>query len=258
MIRVIAERLAIAALLTGLACGSNAHGEDSVQERLSSDRLGRIETGTYLAGEKIGFELDPAGDGYLLRFDDSPEVFVLHTDNASMGGRVLKYDSGETALQVSGWGGITLYTDADPAGLPAVRTGDSVTPMPAATSIADVQNAAQDDAQHLAFVRRLNLAFGADWSSLAADAGARSLALEALENVARGLDRFGRSAQGHDALAHRVNTVMLAIAGRPTVTLDGKKLMVTFDPGSGYEGCASSRAISRALVALLAARQKQN
>jgi hypothetical protein len=50
---------------------------------------------------------------------------------------------------------------------------------------------------------------------------------------------------------------MLTIAGRPTVTLKGKKLMVTFDPGSGYEGCASSRAISRALVTLLAARKTQ-
>ncbi|HEY2445891.1 MAG TPA: DUF4908 domain-containing protein [Rhizomicrobium sp.] len=254
MIKVIAGLVTIAALSIGLG----AHAEESFQERLSSDRLGQIEPGMYLAGDKVGFQIDAAGDGYLLRFDDSAEVFLVHVDDAPMGGRVLKYDSGETALRVSGWGGITLYTDTEPEGLPAVRTGDSVKPMAAPTSVADVQNAAQDDAQHLAFVRRLNLAFGADWNALAADASARAFALEAMENVARGLDRFSSSAQGRDALVRRVNTVILAIAGRPTVTLDGKKLMVTFDPGSGYEGCASSRVISRALVTLLASRQKQN
>ncbi|HEY6578281.1 MAG TPA: DUF4908 domain-containing protein, partial [Rhizomicrobium sp.] len=112
--------IAGAALLLGALDVQGARATESVESRLSSDRLGSIASGTYLAADHIGFALDAAGPDYLLSFDGSPEIFVLHADNASLGGRVLKYDSGETALQVSGWGGVTLYTDAYPAGLPAV------------------------------------------------------------------------------------------------------------------------------------------
>ncbi len=258
MIRASVGIFAGAALSLALVATQSATGQDSVQARLSSDRLGYIESGTYLAGDRVGFVLDAAGRDYLLRVNGSPEIYVLYADSASLGGRVLKYDSGETAVQVSGWGGITLYTDADPAGLPAVRTGDSVAPTPPAASISDVQNAVQDDAEHFVLVRRLDLAFSPDWSALADDGRARALVLDALENVARGLERFGRTLHGRNALARRVSKVALAIAGRPAVTLNGRTLMVTFDPTRSYEGCASSRAIAQALGMLLSIPQKQS
>jgi hypothetical protein len=246
------------ALLTISLLAGGAWGQDSFQQRLSDDRLGYIESGAYLAGDRVGFAIAQSGSDYLLRFEGSPEVFVLHPDNASLGGRILKYDSGDTALQVSGWGGITLYTDSEPAGLPAMRVGDSAVPAPASASVADVENAAQDDAQHLAFARRLDVAFSANWNTLAENASVCPLALDAMENVARGLDRFGKSARGHEALLRRVNTVTLSIAGAPTVALNGKALVVTFDPSRGFAGRASSRAIARALGTLLAVSQKQS
>ena len=175
-----------------------------------------------------------------------------------MGGKVLRYDSGETAVQVSSWGGVTLYTDSQPAGLPAARTGDSSIPEPASASIAELENAAEDESAELARERHLDVAFSADWNGLEANSSARALALDALDNVARALDRFGRGAPRRNALARRISTVTLMIAGRPTVTLNGKALTVTFDPGQGYEGLASSRAITRALESLLPASQKQS
>lgn len=245
-------------LLTASLIADGASGQDSFQRRLSGDRLGYIEPGMYLAGDSVGFAIDQAGPDYLLRFDDSPEIFVLHPDKASLGGRILKYDSGETALQVSGWGGVTLYTDANPGGLPAMRVGDSTVPPPQTASVADVENAAQDDAQHLAYSGRLDVAFSADWNALAENASMCPLALDAMDNVARGLDRFGKTAKGHDVLTRRVRTVTLAVAGAPTVALSGKTLVVTFDPSRGFAGRDSSRAIARALSTLLAVSQKQS
>jgi len=258
MFKPFARDLVGAALLLSLFSTSAARSQDSFQERLSSARLGYVEPGTYLAGDKVGFAVDAQGDHYLLRFNGSSEVFVLYPDSASLGGRVLKYDSGETALQVAGWGGVTLYTDDDPDGLPAVRTGDSVLPVPEVASVARVEDAAQDSAEHLADVNRINLAFSADWNALAASAPACAVALDAMENTTRGLDRFGKNARGRDALARRVSAVMLSIAGRPAVGLSGKTLVVTVDPSRGYEGRASSRAITRALGALLSVPQKQS
>jgi hypothetical protein len=222
-----------------------AVAQDSLEERLNSDRVGYIEPGNYLAGDRVAFSIDAAGQNYYLRLDGSPEVFVLYQDRVAMGGRVLKFDSGETALSVSGWGG----------GLPAERTGDSTPPslMPASTQ--DIQSAAADEAQHLSYTRRLNISFTANWSALSGDLSARSLLLDTMENTARGIDRFSASGAGHDALARRVESVAFEEASRPTITMNGRTLVVTFNPRHGYIGRASSRAIDRALGKILSAQR---
>ena len=225
--------------------------QDSLEQRLNSDRVGYIEPGTYLAGDRVGFNIDAAGQNFYLRFAGAPEVFVLYQDRVAMGGRVLKYDSGETALSVSGWGGVTLYVSSAPAGLPAERTGDSSPPSPMPVSIQDIQSAAADEAQHLSYTRRLSLSFTANWNVLSGDGPARSFALDTMENTARGIDRFAASAAGRDAFAHRVETVAFEEASRPTITLNVRTLVVTFNPARGYIGRASSRAIDRALGKIL-------
>jgi hypothetical protein len=229
-----------------------------MQARLSSDRLGHVEAGTYQAGEKAEFELGTSGSSYLLRCNGSSEVFVLTPDSAPMGGRVLRYDSGETALQVSGWGGVTFYTDADPEGLPAVRTG--VTPiftLPA-VSADDIRVAGEDLAEAIERVHRMNVAFSVDWSSVPDTSSARARVLDAMENIARGIERLGRSVRWRQALSRRISEVLVAKGGTPAVKLSGKTLLITFNPESGYEGRASSRAIASALGTLLGAPQKQS
>ena len=150
-----------------------------------------------------------------------------------MGGRVLKYDSGEVAISVSGFGGVTLYVSSVPQGLPAERTGVSMPPSLPPVSLQDVQGAAADEAQHLSYTRRLNVSFTANWGMLANDPPARAFALDTIGNTARGIDQFAASAAGHDALARRVNLVSFEEGGRPTITLNGRTLIVTFNPGRG-------------------------
>jgi uncharacterized protein DUF4908 len=251
--------LAIAAnVALALAClaAPAAHAQDSVEERLSFDRLAPIVPGVYVAGDRIGFSLDASGGEFLLRMDGTPEVFVLYPTRASLGGRVLKFDSGETAMLVAGWGGMTLYTDAQPGGLPAVRTGDSVPPSPPSVSLSEMQAAAGDDGQRLGYVRHLNLSFTADWNALASDSTMRTFAYDAMENAARGLDRFAAFGPAREALVKRVNAVSIQTNSRPTIALNGRTLVVTYNPGRGFEGRASSRAIAHALSTLLSVPQK--
>ncbi|HEV2561374.1 MAG TPA: DUF4908 domain-containing protein [Rhizomicrobium sp.] len=236
-----------AAIAVALTLAFPARAQMPLASRLSMEKLGDIESGAYQAGDDVKFTLDSDNGNFLLRFEGDPEVFVLYTDRASMGGRVLKYDSGETALQVAGWGGMTLYTDRDTGGLPAVRTGDSVPPAPPEISLQDMQNAASDEAEHLAYMRGLHLDFTADWNALANDDGLRALCFDAMENTARGIERFTASAAGRQTLAHRVNTVLIARGAKPMVGLKDKTLTATFNPARGYAGRASSRAIARAL-----------
>ena len=123
-------------------------------------------------------------------------------------------------------------------------------------SIGEIQSAAADEAQHLSYTRRLNLSFTANWNALSGDGGARVFALDTMENTARGLDRFAASPAGHDAFARRIDTVAFEPASRPTITVNGRTLVVTFNPGRGFVGRASSRAIARALGNLLSVQQQ--
>jgi hypothetical protein len=245
------RRLVWLPFLLAFAFPLAASAQDSLEQRLNADRVGYIAPGTYLAADRVQFTLDAAGQNYLLRLAGSTEVFVLYQDPAAMGGRVLKYDSGETALRVSGWGSITIYVSSAPGGLPAERNGDSSPPSPTSVSIQDIQNASVDEAQHLSYTRRLNLGFSANWAMLASDPTARFFALDTMQNTARGLDRLALSSAAHDALARRVDTVAFEEAARPTINLSGRTLIVTFNPARGYVGRASSRAIARALGRLL-------
>ena len=240
------------------ASASAGYAEQLLGEKLYADHVGGIEPGNYSAGDNVHFTLDPYGDRYLLRIANQPEVFVLHTDRASLGGRVLKYDSGGTALQVSGWGALTLYTDEQPAGLPAVREGDSTPPLPSPISLPDIQNAAQDEAQHLAYSHQLHIGFTADWNSLGGDANARSLVFDALQNTTRGFDRFASRDDGRNALAQKVSSVRLVLGKASGVLLSGKTLVVSVDAGHGYVGRASSRAVAQALSRLLSVKQVAN
>lgn len=253
-------RVAIAGtcLLIGTSLVCAAGLGQSLQARLSSDRLGHLEPGNYQAGEKTEFELATTGSSYLLRCNGSPEVFVLTPDSAPMGGRILRYDSGETALQVSGWGGVTFYSDANPGGLPAVRTGIVPEFFLSSVTAEDIQAAADDLADAIERTHRVNLVFSVDWSSVPDTSSARARALDAMENIARGVERLGRSLRLRQILSHRISEVLVAGGGTPAVKLSGKMLLITFNPEAGYEGRASSRAIASALGTLLGTPQKQS
>jgi hypothetical protein len=241
---------ALLVLLGGVSVGL---AQDDVGARMSLERIATIRTGTYAAGDQIRFSLDRYAAHYLLRFDNEPEIYVVYADHGSLGGQVLKYDSGATALKVAGWGAITLYTDSQPSGLPAERTGDSMAPVLAQISLSAMQGAAEDEAEHLSYVRRLHLSFTADWPALAADPGLRLLAFDTMQNTARGIDRFAANGAARAALAAKIDTVRIMIGAKPTLELHGRVLNVTFNPSQGFAGRASSRGIARALGKLLSA-----
>lgn len=236
-------------------CSPAAVAQTTLLEKFAAERLGAVQPGAYIAGDKISFEIEPAGEEFFLRFDGNPETFVLYSDRASMGSRVLKYDSGETAIRVAGWGSLTLYTDAQPNGLPAVRTGEATMPRQVPVSVEELERIASGIGERLGHTRKLHITFTADWSVLETDSKLRAMALDTMQNTARGLDRFARSGTSRDALASRVSMVTLATSARPTLGIHDRTLIVTFNPERGYFGRASSRAIARALGIALRLRK---
>jgi hypothetical protein len=234
------------ALLFGavLSCAAATQAQAQVFGT-SQARFNDIAPGTYQASERR-FSLDRYQNAFLMRFAGQSEIFVLYAKYGSMGGRVLQYDSGAIAIQVAGWGGMTVYPDDHPEGLPTSRVGDSVPPVLPAVSMQQVQSAADDETAHLSYVRGLKISFFADQNAVG-DPAVRALAYDSMENAARGIDRFTANPTARNAFTQRIGAVRMSVADKPYIKITDRVLIVTFNPRTGYFGRASSRAISFAL-----------
>jgi hypothetical protein len=219
--------------------------------RLSAEKVGDVETGAFTAGDTLNFTLVPYADKYLLRFADSPEGYVLTVERIFLGGRVLHYDTGATALRVSVWGGMTLYTASAPGGLPATRIGDVVTVPRDPVSHDDLLAALADEESHLAYTLGLHLRFSAEPGVLAATEENRALAFDALVSAESGIERLVASPGGRQALARKFDMVRIVKSAKPGITVSGKTLLVSFAPSAGAAGRASSRQVAVELGKML-------
>jgi hypothetical protein len=247
--------LPVTVLLLVLSGAARAESDaNPMAARLSAERGGDVEGGLYSAGDDR-FLLEPYNDKYLLRFEGSNENFVLTVERGSLGARVLKYDTGATALRVSIWGGLTLYTSEAPGGVPATRQGDAPPPALAPVSVPDLTAALTDEAGHLAYIQNVALHFSADPNVLAADGVTRAVAFETLVNAVSGIELFLTMPSGRAAFTRRINAVKVTEGSHPGLTIAGQNLLVSFVPGTGYEGRASSHAVAHDLAKLLVVRQ---
>jgi hypothetical protein len=243
----------ILVFLLALPCAAWAQSDaaNPLAARLSAEHGGDVESGLYSAGDDR-FLLEPYNDKYLLRFEGSHENFVLTVERGSLGAKVLKYDTGATALRVSIWGGLTLYTSEAPGGMPATRQGDAPPPVLAPVSVPDLTAALKDEQGHIAYIQNIALRFSADPSVLAADGLTRAVAFETLVNAVSGIELFLTMPSGRQAFVHRINAVKLAEGSHPGLALAGQNLLVTFVPGTGFEGRPSSQAVAHDLAKLFA------
>jgi hypothetical protein len=205
--------------------------------------------GRYAIDDQVRFLIDVDDEQIRLRFIDSDELFYLRSEPAPLGGRVLKYDTGEVALQVAGWGGLTLYTDTARAGIPAERAdedADSFEPAPVAAK--DVRAFALSLAQNLAVGYDFGIGFAADWDELAQSDSSRALAVDAMRNAAYAL-RTLAAASERDVIAERFHLVRVTRAPEPGAKMQDGVLVVSYTPEEGPSARPSSRAITRVLAA---------
>ncbi len=243
-------------MLSGLGAALAQEPADPMAARLSAEKVSDVAAGSYSAADNINFTILPyGGDKYLLRFDGNPENFVLYGDRVALGGRELKYDTGALALKISVWGGITLYTEEAPSGLPATRTGDASMALKLAVPAASLATALTDEENHLAYTERLKLHFSADASILNGGDDVRAYGFDTLVNSELGIERIVATPAGRAAFTHRFDSVRIVEGDKPTIAISGRTLLVSFVPSSGAAGRASSRAIAYALGKLLALQE---
>ncbi|MBY0421464.1 MAG: DUF4908 domain-containing protein, partial [Parvularculaceae bacterium] len=81
--------------------------------------------------------------------------------------------------------------------------------------------------------------------------GEASVLADAVARVASGIAAVARDATGARAVSQRISSVRFVEAARPGLSLDGKTLIVSFDPGSGVAGRPSSDDVERFLESVL-------
>jgi hypothetical protein len=206
--------------------------------------------GTYIANDKIGFTVDHQGGQVRMRFVDNDEVFYLTSEAAPMGGRVLKYDTGAVALQVTGFGAVTLYTTVARGGLPVESVDVQTNVDPAPVSAKDMKAFAAKLAQDLSSRNDFAIGFAADWEKIAPSDTLRALMCDAMRNATYALEEVAKSSK-RSVIADRLHIVRVLQGTKPGVTLQKGILAVTIAPQGGAGARPSSLAIARVLQGAL-------
>jgi hypothetical protein len=197
--------------------------------------------GRYVSERGPGFILDRSNPTPLLKFDNSEEVWVLQARPAGRGDTVYVNDAGEVVLRATRLGGLTMFTDDRPQGIPVALRGGA-NPIPTVVSMSPQ-----------AFVRRLRdsgqriseaipgfqkISFNSDDSAAPLLAEAAMITAEAVQVAVR---------QKKNGAVLGIERLVLRDGPKPSVTLDQGILTVTVTPGLGVAGRPSSERIARAL-----------
>jgi len=205
------------------------------------------ENGQYIAGEDAEFWIDHRGEDVRLRFADSEEIFYLTSEPSTLGGRVLKYDTGDVALAVSGWGGVTLYTERTPGGVPAERMGPAPNLDPRPITARDTQHFAAELAQELGERDRLRVGFAANWERVSRGNLARTLATDSMRNASYALRELASDRESKSMFADRIRVIRIIAGAAPGVEVENEVVTVSFNADGEVSARPSSRAIIEAI-----------
>lgn len=197
------------------------------------------------------FVLDRDAPQPLMKFENSAEVWVLFAQPAPRGDIIYKNELGEPVLRISKLGGMTLFTSERPAGDAAALAGkaSSIQPPPFMSVNALFQRLLQASvrasraAQHGVSFEAIDDATGA---SNDVTPGTEVLVADTATVTAEALERMARN--GDRALLSRVARVLLVRGSKPSASLKGGDLTVTYAPGKGLVGRPSSERIIKVVT----------
>jgi hypothetical protein len=185
------------------------------------------------------FVLDRSGEEPLMKFDDSPEVFVLRSTTAQRGDAFLRNDAGQLMLRVTEPGNVISYV-GDEDGAPADISGSAaplVRPGMTTTLAVRVKDASA----------RLTELAGHDVTIFGAQEFAREEAwvADALMLMVFG---FEQAASASAKAPAKVTGVRIAKTATPGVVVEDGELVLGLNPAEGYAGRPSSAAIAKVIL----------
>lgn len=192
----------------------------------------------YTSEEGEGFILDRSQGRPLLKFDGSPEVWVLQSNPAPRGDVIYKNDLGEPVLRATRLGGVTVFTETRPAGSAAALAGNGAPLRLAPIGPLALGERIYRESTRASRAARRQIAFIAD------NVTPRSSALlaDTVVVVAEAVIRISRRPDNKRVQA-RFSKVVFVEGKAPAATLDRGVIQVTFAPDQGLAGRPSSERI---------------
>lgn len=244
------RRATIAALLGAAACGASAipaAADGNPASRLRDSLFKRPGYQTagpplarFVSEEGRVFTLDRTQSPPMLKFEDSPEVWVLLPSPAPRGDVIYRDELGEPVLRATRLGGLTLFSDQRPNGEAVSLAGGGAPLRLAPLGPAALGERLLQASYRTGRVARRTIVFEGRritpaGSALVADA-ALVASLAFLHMAER---RGGRSAM------NQFNIVRFEEGKKPTVTLKDGVLRIVVAPSQGLAGRPSSKRIMK-------------
>ena len=199
------------------------------QQNQAQRRPDESPVARYQPDHGSGFILDRSVNPPLLRFEDSPEVWILQAQPGPRGDTIYRNDIGQPMLRATKLGGLTLFTDDNPDGEAAAYDGEAASLhvsgfMPPSILLQRVVQASLHSSRAAQRVIPFSTVDDATPETAALVADTATVTAEAIGRVAR-------LANGRTTLT-RVLKVLLAKGRRPDAHLQSGSLTVTYAPNS--------------------------
>lgn len=193
------------------------------------------------------FVLDRSRRPALLKFEHSPEVWVLFPSAAPRGDIIYRNDAGEPVLRATKLGGLTLFTRTRPAGAPAAIEGEAAAlkPPPPMPASALLQKLAQASVRATGAAKRL-----VPFEATGVTPGAEPIFADAAVITAEAIVQLSRTAEGRMML-NRFRKVRLVAGHKANVQVGAGVMQVVINPSQGMAGRPSS---DRVIISLQIAR----
>lgn len=247
-VRVPAVVACAAATLTLLCLCTAAPAvaqDGSLKDFLFGDRRGENgrqasapPVARYVSETGEGFILDRSSERTLMRFENSPEIWVLQPTVGPRGDIIYKNDIGQVLLRATRMGGLTLFTGKQPAGAAAALTGASAPIRIKAIGPGVLYRILEASSGRASRLTHHLISFEAEASPASSTliADAAILSVMAIERVIHRADGAARTA--------RIKRVVIVEGRRPDVILRAGTLLVVVTPSLGVAGRPSSERIA--------------
>lgn len=240
--------VALAAVTLTLLClgaAAPAIAQDaSLKDFLFGDKKGESQrqapappVARYVSETGEGFILDRSSERTLMRFENSPEIWVLQPTVGPRGDIIYKNDIGQVLLRATRMGGLTLFTGKRPAGASAALTGAAGPIRLKVIGPVELYRILLGASARTSRLTRHRISFDAeatpDSSTLIADAAL--LTLVAIERLSQRPDSA--------AVTAKIQRVVIVEGRRPEVILRAGTLLIAVTPSLGVAGRPSSERI---------------
>lgn len=241
---VCGAMLAIAAL--GPGSTAVAGPAERLRDSLFKNRHGE-QTGPpiarYVSEQGRVFVLDRTQPVPMLKFDDSPEVWVLAPAPAPRGDVIYKNDLGQPVLRVTRLGGFTLFTEQRPSGEAVSLAGGAGPLRLVSLSPAAVFERLTQASLRASRAARRPMLFEAEATPISS-----ALIADAATVTSLAILRLSQRSDGRAMLA-RFNRVQFQEGRKPSASLKGGVLRIVVTPAQGLAGRPSSERILKAATA---------